>query len=106
MRPVSLKKKKAQPSHRDGLVTKGEPLTRRRLFVRRFFHRAEARVETLPPFLGTSLSIAFIASFALYGLFLSGEAQRFLNKATAKLGFEVKTVSISGHNNLTEPRHS
>ena len=78
------------------------PLSRGKIFLRRFFHKAEARVETLPPLFGTMSALAFISSFALYGLFLNGELNRISNKVTASLGFEVQTVKITGHHNLTE----
>ncbi|MEM8798284.1 MAG: cell division protein FtsQ/DivIB [Pseudomonadota bacterium] len=77
-------------------------LTPRALAFRRFFHRAEARVETLPPFAFSAFSASFIAAFAIYGMVLNGSVNKVANDVTASVGFAVESVAISGHRQLSE----
>ncbi|MEO1066744.1 MAG: cell division protein FtsQ/DivIB [Pseudomonadota bacterium] len=70
--------------------------------MRRFFHRAEARVETLPPFFTAVAAAGILGSFVLYGMVLGGHFTKAVATSTAMAGFDVKAVTISGHTYMRE----
>lgn len=102
MQAIANKKQQAQRSVRRKRLKEGKSLTRRQLFVRRFFHRAEARVETLPPFFTMIASASIIGIFSTYGLVEGGHAKSMAVQATTAAGFDVHAVTISGHHYLQE----
>lgn len=79
-----------------------KPVSPYALFMRRMFHRLEARVETLPRFFQTAFATTIVGGFTLYGAALGGHLQAFITSTTNAAGFEVASVRISGLTNLTE----
>lgn len=102
LRAIAYKKQRAPKSVGRARSEPVQPLSRRQLFMRRFFHRAEARVETLPPYFMTMISAALIAGSAVYGAVWSGEAKRLVSETTASAGFDVHAVTISGQRFVKE----
>lgn len=102
MRAIAKKKQQAPRSVRKRRFEEGKSLSNRQLFVRRLFHRAEARVETLPSFFTAFASVGLIGGFTFYGLVLGGHLHQVTSDTTAALGFDVHAVTISGHTYMRE----
>lgn len=96
------KKQQASKSVGNRRLDNGAELSPLRLHARRFFHRAEARVETLPPFFASLASLGLVGGFAFYGMVLGGQAASLASTVTTIAGFEVHAVSISGHDYMRE----
>ena len=102
LRALAEKKQPAPRSVRKARFEEGKDLSRRQLFARRLFHRAEARVETLPRFFAAFASAGLVGGFALYGMVLGGHFNDAASTTTASLGFEVDAVTITGHRFMRE----
>lgn len=102
MSALAKKKQKTPKSVRKTRFEEGQSLSRRQLFVRRFFHRAEARVETLPPFFTVSACAAIIGGFGLYAMVLGGHVTTATSKVTSAIGFDVYSVAITGSGYMQE----
>ena len=102
MRAIANKKQRIPRDVRKERFEKGKNLSRQQLFVRRVFHRFQARVETLPKFAMTLASAGIIGAFATYGAIAGGHATNVTSAVTASLGFDVDSVTISGHRYMEE----
>lgn len=102
MRAIANKKQRIPRNVRKERFEQGKTLSRRQLFVRRMFHRFEARVETLPSFATTLAGTGIIVAFAAYGAVVGGHATAMASTVTASLGFDVHSVTISGHRYMQE----
>lgn len=102
MRAIANKKQQRTRNVRKTRLEQGKTLSRRQLFVRRMFHRVEARVETLPSFAATMASVAIIGAFSIYGTILGGHVSALASSVSASLGFDVRSVSISGQHHMRE----
>ncbi|MEP1444402.1 MAG: FtsQ-type POTRA domain-containing protein [Hyphomicrobiales bacterium] len=102
LRALADKKQPAQRSVRRTRFEEGKSLSRRQLFARRFFHRAEARVETLPRFFSAIMSASVVGGFSLYGMVLGGYFNEAASHTTASIGFDVDAVTITGHRFMRE----
>lgn len=102
MRAIANKKQRIPRNVRKERFEQGKILSRRQLFVRWMFHRLEARVETLPSFATTLAGAGIIGVFAAYGAVVGGHATAMASTVTASLGFDVHSVTISGHRYMQE----
>lgn len=102
LRALAEKKQPAPRSVRRARFEEGKGLSSRQLFARRFFHRAEARVETLPRFFTALMCAGVVGSFTLYGMMLGGHFDKMASVSTASVGFDVEAVTISGHRFMKE----
>lgn len=102
MRAIANKKQRIPRNVRKERFEQGKILSRRQLFVRWMFHRLEARVETLPSFATTLAGAGIIGAFAAYGAVVGGHATAMASTVTASLGFDVHSVTISGHRYMQE----
>ena len=102
LRALADQKQPAPRSVRRARFEEGKDLSRRQLFARRFFHRAEARVETLPRFFSAIMSASVVGGFTLYGMVLGGHFNDAASHTTASIGFDVDAVTITGHRFMRE----
>ncbi len=102
MRAIAQNKQPMKGKMAKGRLEQEKSLSYRQVFMRRLFHRMEARVETLPPFLMTSLSVGLIGAFSIYGFMIGGQGLKVSSDVTSALGFGVQSVVISGQESLDE----
>lgn len=100
MRAIATKKQRVPRNIRKERFEQGKNLSGQRLFVRKLFHRFEARVETLPKFAVPLAAAGIIGIFATYGAIAGGHVTPIASTLTASLGFDVHSVEISGHNHM------
>lgn len=102
MRAIANKKQREPRDVRKERFEKGQNLSQRQLYVRRLFHRFQARVETLPTFAATLAGFGIVGAFVVYGAIAGGHATAMASTATSSLGFDVHSVSITGHRYMEE----
>ena len=102
LRALADQKQPAPRSVKRARFEEGKDLSRRQLFARRFFHRVQARVETLPRFFSAIMSASVVGGFALYGMVLGGHFGDVASRTTASIGFDVDAVTITGHRFMRE----
>ena len=102
MRAIANKVQQVPRNVRKERFEQGQTLSRRQLFVRKMFHRFEARVETLPFYAVPLVAAGIIGAFTTYGAIVGGHATDMASSMTSSLGFKVHSVSISGHRNMKE----
>lgn len=102
LRALADKKQPAPRSVKRARFEEGKDLSRRQLFARRLFHRAEARVETLPRFFASIMAVTVVGGLTLYGTVLGGHFDDVASRTTAGIGFDVDAVTITGHRFMRE----
>ena len=72
----------------------------------RVFARLGSGDYSPPPFAATIATATFLSLSTLYGAYLGGHIPTFLQAMTARTGFAVDQVRVSGHHEDIRDRHS